>query len=103
MPSGYTFTHACSCAHIHTHTHTYRYTPVITHTDKHLDLVTGLGGRVEYCVRACMYKWGVWGILGCRLFSAGGCVDVHFNFFFSDFFEPLKKEAHLTKSQKLKR
>ena len=93
------------------HVHTYRYTPVITHTDKHLDLVTGLERELNtvrmpvcvcvcVCVCTCVYKWGVWGILGCRLFGAGGCVEVHFHFFFLP--EPLEEGAHFTKSQKLK-
>lgn len=56
----------CSYAHICT------YTFAITHTEKHLELVTGLRGRAE-CVHACEYKCGAWGILGCRLFIATGC------------------------------
>ena len=41
----------------------------------------------------CVYKWGVWEILGCRLFSAGGCVGVH-SIFFLCFVSPRRSSFH---------
>lgn len=83
------------------HVHTYRYTFVITHTDKHLDLVTGARRRAEYCVHACVYKWGEWGIRGCSIVSAGGCLEVDFLFSFLFFcFWALEEGVHFTNSQK---
>lgn len=79
---------------MHAHVHTYRYTLVITHTDKHLDLITGLRGRVEYCVHASVYVYisGVFGEYWAVGYSA---LEAVLRFLFIFFFIALEEWGSL--------
>lgn len=89
MPSGYTFSHACSCVRIQIYSrhNPHWQTPGPGYWTRRESWVL----RACLCVRVCECNWGVWGILGWRFFSAGGCVHFHVYVFFSFSLSPRRR------------